>query len=275
MTPNAAAGSLLGKIAGYVEILAKDPRSTVFVSLAESYRQMGLLDEALDVATKGVKALPSFSPGYAILGRIQIQLGNVDAAAAAFERALLIDPENLMSLKGLARVRMQQGGQAEALRLVRRAVALKPDDNVAQKMLTALVASPAMPDIATPSRPVAAAGHPHAAPISTPTIAEIYIRQGFLGRAMKVYRDLLQADPHNEEIRQKLVELKLRIETQKSASAAVAPAILPTTMVEVPAPADEAAGDSETAVCGSEAGQQMAVLTSWLDSINRRRADVR
>ncbi len=37
------------------------------------YRQMGLLDMALDVATKGVKALPSFSPGYAILGRIQVQ----------------------------------------------------------------------------------------------------------------------------------------------------------------------------------------------------------
>lgn len=275
MTPNAAAGSLLGKIAGYVEILAKDPRSTVFVSLAESYRQMGLLDEALDVASKGVKALPSFSPGYAILGRIQIQLGNGDGAAAAFERALLIDPENLMSLKGLARVRMQQGGQAEALRLMRRAVALKPDDNVAQKMLAALVASPATPDIATPSRPFATAGHPHADPISTPTIAEIYIRQGFLGRAMKVYRDLLQADPHNEEIRQKLVELKLRIETQKSAPAAAAPAVLATTMVVVPVPAADAAGAPGPGPRETETAQQLATLTRWLDSISRRRADVR
>jgi tetratricopeptide (TPR) repeat protein len=270
MTLNAAAGSLLGKIAGYVEILAKDPRSTVFVPLAESYRQMGLLDEALDVATKGVKALPSFSPGYAILGRIQFQLGNVDAAAAAFERALLIDPENLMSLKGLARVRMQQGGQAAALKLVRRAVALKPDDTVAQKMLAALGVLPTTPDVVAPSRPLAAAGHPHADPISTPTIAEIYIRQGFLGRAMKVYRDLLQADPHNDEIRQKLVELKQRIEAQRSAPAAAA-----TTTVEVPAPAEEAAGAFEAAAREGESAQQVAVLTRWLDSISRRRADVR
>ncbi|HXV22047.1 MAG TPA: tetratricopeptide repeat protein [Desulfuromonadales bacterium] len=274
MTPNAAAGSLLGKIAGYVEILAKDPRSTVFVSLAESYRQMGLLDDALEVATKGVKALPSFSPGYSILGRIQVQLGNVDAAAAAFERALLIDPENLLSLKGLARVRMQQGGQVEALRLVRRAVALKPDDNVAQKMLAALVSSAATPDLATPLRPVAAV-HSHADPISTPTIAEIYIRQGFLGRAMKVYRDLLQADPHNEEIRQKLVELKLRIETQKSAPAATAPADLATTIVEVPVPAVDTAAGSEPGPGETAAAQQLAILTRWLDSISRRRADVR
>jgi tetratricopeptide (TPR) repeat protein len=273
MTPNAAAGSLLGKIAGYVEILAKDPRSTVFVSLAESYRQMGLLDDALEVATKGVKALPSFSPGYSILGRIQVQLGNVDAAAAAFERALLIDPENLMSLKGLARVRMQQGGQVEALRLVRRAVALKPDDNVAQKMLAALVSSAATPDLATPLRPFAAV-HSHADPISTPTIAEIYIRQGFLGRAMKVYRDLLQADPHNEEIRQKLVELKLRIETQKSATAATAPVDLATTIVEASVPAVDTAAGSEPGPEGA-AAQQLAILTRWLDSISRRRADVR
>lgn len=265
MTRNAAAGSLLGKIAGYVEILAKDPRSTVFVPLAESYRQMGLLDEALDVATKGVKALPSFSPGYAILGRIQIQLGNVDAAAAAFERALLIDPENLMSLKGLARVRMQQGGQAAALKLVRRAVALKPDDTVAQKMLAALAVPLKTPDVAPPPGPVAVAEHPHADPISTPTIAEIYIRQGFFGRAMKVYRDLLQADPHNEEIRRKLIELKERIEAQKVAPAPTAPAEPAVTMLDdVPVPAAEEV--TETA--------QLAVLTRWLDAINKRRADV-
>ncbi|HEY7746110.1 MAG TPA: tetratricopeptide repeat protein [Desulfuromonadales bacterium] len=270
MTPNASAGSLLGKIAGYVEILAKDPRSTVFVSLAESYRQMGLLDEALDVATKGVKALPSFSPGYAILGRIQIQLGNVNAAASAFERALLIDPENLMSLKGLARVRMQQGGQAEALKLVRRAVAIKPDDTVAQKMLAALGASPATPVAAASSLPVAADSFSQADPISTPTIAEIYIRQGFLGRAMKVYRDLLQADPHNEEIRQKLVELKHRMEAHKSA-----PETAPATMVEPSAAADEGARAFESAGREGGAAQQVAVLTRWLESISRRRADVR
>lgn len=273
MTLNAAAGSLLGKIAGYVEILAKDPRSTAFVPLAESYRQMGLLDEALEVANRGVKVLPSFSPGYTVLGRIQAQLGNLDAAAASFERALLIDPENLMSLKGLARIRMQQGNGTQALKLVQQAVALKPDDAVALKMLAALGApSPAVQaDAPVQPEPVPAAANPQAEPISTITIAEIYIRQGFLDRALKVYRDLLQADPRNEEIRRKLVELKQRIETQK---AAPAPAGASETAA-VPAPAAAAATVPEVADKRAAAeGRQLAELTRWLDSISRRRADV-
>ncbi|HXV20228.1 MAG TPA: hypothetical protein VD811_04440, partial [Desulfuromonadales bacterium] len=77
------------------------------------------------------------------------------------------------------------------------------------------------------------------------------------------------------EIRQKLVELKLRIETQKSAPAATAPADLATTMVEVPVTAVDPAAGSETDPGGTAAAQQLAILTLWLDSISRRRADVR
>jgi hypothetical protein len=92
---------------------------------------------------------------------------------------------------------------------------------------------------------------------------------------MKVYRDLLQADPHNNEIRQKLVELKQRIETQQAsplpvetAAPAVPVAAAPVPAAEVPAAA--AVEDARQAV----AARQLAVLTRWLDSISRRRADV-
>lgn len=276
MTLKTPVGSLLGKIAGYIEILAKDPRSTVFVSLAESYRQLGLLDDALEVATRGVQVLPSFSPGYSILGRIQAQRGDREAAAAAFDRALLIDPENLLSLKGLARVRMQQGDRPQALKLLRRAVALKSDDAVAQKMLEALGASATAPEAnLRPQAVGAATSSPSNNPISTPTIAEIYVRQGFLGRAMKVYRDLLQADPHNDEIRQKLVELKQRIETQNVSPTPVE-AILPAEPVqeEAPAPAAEVSAVSAGDQRNEAVARQLAVLTRWLDSISRRQADV-
>lgn len=295
MTLTTPAASMLGKIAGYIEILAKDPRSTVFVSLAETYRQMGLLDEALDVANRGVQALPSFSPGYSILGRIQAQRGKVDAAVAAFERALLIDPENLLSLKGLARVRMQQGDRAQALKLVQRALALKPDDAVAQKMLEAIGASPGVSPVsaAKPSAVLAAPADPAPAaigekvaarmpadPISTPTIAEIYIRQGFLGRAMKVYRDLLQADPRNEEIRQKLLDLKERIESQKATlttapgpSTPAAPTAVSTPLdPPVSAVAHQALSEEEQRK--ASVAHQLLELNRWLDLISRRKADV-
>jgi hypothetical protein len=92
---------------------------------------------------------------------------------------------------------------------------------------------------------------------------------------MKVYRDLLQADPHNEVIRQKLVDLKHRIEASKSAPAADPPAAPNSTIVDVPAPAAEAEEASAADVRGAETPQTVEILTRWLDSISTRRADVR
>ena len=43
-------GSLVGKISSYLQIVSKDPHSTAFVPLSEAYRQIGLLDDALEAA---------------------------------------------------------------------------------------------------------------------------------------------------------------------------------------------------------------------------------
>ena len=67
MTEQNQQSSLLGKVAAYTEILAKDPDSTIFVSLSEAYRKMGMLDEAKDVAERGLKKNPQFSPAYIVL----------------------------------------------------------------------------------------------------------------------------------------------------------------------------------------------------------------
>lgn len=279
MASNSAGGSLLGKIAAYIEILAKDPRSTVFVPLAEAYRQMGLLDDALEIATRGVQTHSAFCPGYTVLGRIQAQRGELSAAAGAFEKALLIEPQNLTALKGLAKVRMHQGDRGRALTLVQRAVSLSPDDAAAQKMLAALAASPPTPAAVVPTKPAGSA-EPAAAPvdepISTATIAEIYIRQGFFNRALKVYRDLLAADPHNDEIRQKLVALKRRIESQEASAGVKKQADQEAPQASPAPPEPEPEKQPEAAPTEMEdAPRQLEALTLWLDSISRRRAHVR
>jgi len=277
MASNTSDGSQLGKLAGYIEILAKDPRSTVFVPLAETYRQLGLLDDALEVASRGAQVLPRFSPGYTVLGRIQAQRGDLAAAVTAFEKALLLDPENLTSLKGLAKVRMRRGERTQAEQLLQRATALKPDDSVAQKMLAALGSAP----LAAPEPPPSGDGETETLtaegdPISTATIAEIYIRQGFFGRAQKVYRDLLQVDPHNEEIRRKLVDLKQRIDSQKApsvaAEAAAGEVLAETESPSIPSlPAEAQAAAMPPAEPADESSRQLATLTRWLEAISSRR----
>ena len=211
-----ATPSLLGKIANYTEILSKDPRSTIFVPLAEAYRQMGMLDDALEIVSNGVRTLPSYAPGYTALGRIQGQRGVRGEAVAAFEKAIELDRESIAALKGLAALKLQYGDREQARLLLLRVTEIKPDDGGVQKTLKHLAGSSSAPPpgagentqgISQPSSPSNLSLKP-GAPISTPTIAEIYIKQGFPKRAMKVYRDLLDADPHNETIRQKLIALK-------------------------------------------------------------------
>ena len=252
--------SLLGKIAGYTESLASDPQSTVFVPLSEAYREMGLLEDALEVVRQGVGRQPSFGPGYATLGRIHAQRGDLDAAQAAFEKALALDPENTSALQGLAQVQELQGNRSAVKELLEKVLAgnagtglpgEEPTLSVSEEEDQATEAPSAdLPDMGdSPDQ-----GTPE--PFATATLAEIYLKQGLVQRAMKVYRDILQADPHNETIRQKLVALKRQSEEEAQEAE-------PT-----PAPV------SLAAPVASVEELQIAALTQWLDAIGKRRVHV-
>lgn len=293
--------SLLGKIAAYTEILAKDPRSTVFVPLSETYRQMGMLDDALQIARQGVAALPRYCPGHISLGRILAQRGDLSRAIVAFEAALEIERDNLTAIKGLAKVRMLNSQPDEALQILLRGATINPGDEGVRKMLASLgpvhSRGAVVPEASLPEEPPlekTAEGEP----IATSTIAEIYVRQGLLKRAMKVYRDLLKVDPHNQDLRAKLVELKDRVEAQESQGLAagdyspappVPQAPQPSVAAE-PAPAAgapapkavfqeptlPAAAAPVTAVAPRETRTDIhqRILNRWLEAIARRRKHV-
>jgi hypothetical protein len=124
-----------------------------------------------------------------------------------------------------------------------------------------------------------AAAEKSAEPISTATIAEIYIRQGFPEKALKVYRDLLRADPQNDQLRQKLIALKARL-TGVNAEAAV-PEMIPEAATVMPdsssvdgRPAAIVAGPVAIGPDSTEefAGRPMLeIFVDWLESISRRR----
>lgn len=282
--------AVLGQVARYTETLARDPQSTVFVALAEIFRQCGLLQEACAVAEKGVQTLPEHAPGYVVLGRIQAQQGDVQSAMGTFETALTLDAGNADGLKGLARLCHLQGDSAKSRALLGKLLELAPDDQAARKMLAALPPEPPpAPVVPTPPVPAAqtvesaaveskpqrsprSAVNPNA-PISTATIAEIYVRQGFTLRALKVYRDLLQADPHNEEIRRKLVDLKARIEAEEGKQSG-RPAEPETDSAGLPQPESGTIHETAPATEGGHAFSALGQLEKWLVAIEQRRGHV-
>lgn len=96
-------------------------------------------------------------------------------------------------------------------------------------------------------------------PISTITLAELYASQGFLKRALTIYRELLDSDPGNADLKKRLYELKTAIDED----AAIARRSLLAGEEEVRESGIPAAAVTEEKV--------IETLEKWLDNIKRRR----
>ncbi|PLX85744.1 MAG: hypothetical protein C0617_03440 [Desulfuromonas sp.] len=284
MTEKQSPASLLGKIAEYTEILDRNPRSKVFVPLCEAYRQMGMLDDALEIAIRGVQNLSDYPDGYIALGRVQTQLGARSEALQAFEKALELDEGNLTALKDLARLLLQGDDKGRARELLQRAALLRPDDRGIARMLGSFsseqpsASAPEASESNLPQSPEMAAAGRRDEPIATATLAEIYVGQGFLENAAKVYRDLLTRDPANEDVRARLSALESQLEDEQTQFAEV-----PDTGPSEPTVSPGAgAGSSlakespaaETASPLSSADKRVEIFQRWLEAIRNRRLHV-
>jgi tetratricopeptide (TPR) repeat protein len=302
MTQDAAKSSLLGKVAIYTELLDKDPCSSIFVPLSDVYRQLGMLEKAVEIVQKGILENPAFAEGYVAYSRILIKQRLFDEAVGKLETALILDGNRLTAIKLLAKIRFNQGDFKSAQSLLRRAAEIKSDDSSIRKILE-LVEQKLAETAPVPTAQATVMSVPEAvpepktapvlnyneklervsAPISTATIAEIYIRQGFPEKALKVYRDLLRADPLNEYLREKLVQLKTQIDSGEQPVPEEA-AIADNSFVAVDeapvqiAPAIQGVDSAQIAVgrdvepVDEPAGRSLVdMFNGWLDAISSRR----
>lgn len=107
-------------------------------------------------------------------------------------------------------------------------------------------------------------------PLATATIAELYVEQGFMKKALKIYRDLLDANPGNDELRQHIVDLKRRIdEDEAQARENAFTADMPFGEELAEAVNDRADAGAETQAGSGPQGDAVAVLEGWLDTIGR------
>lgn len=304
MTDQNRQSMLLSKIAAYTEILVKDPRSTIFVSLAETYRKLGLLDDARRIIEKGLDQHPDFSPAHIVLARVLCQLANYSGSQQAFETALELDPESLAAFVGYARVKILLGEEAAARELLLRARQLSPADPVINKLLLALPqetdekvdeeTSAETLDVATPesedteeesAEPVTEAATA-ATPLVSSTLAELYLRQGLKEQALNVYRELLQRKPDDLSLRRVIKELEGEsVDGEESDSAETsAPAQEPEDEVRTETAEQEPELEAAAAAVESQLNdteqdkpadeQILTTLNQWLHNIQQRRGNV-
>ena len=313
----------------YEEALVKDPASYCFVPLAELYRKMGLLDDAIHVARNGCSLHPDYVGGYMVLGRAYFEKGMKEASKEALEKVIGFTPDNLLARKILSQIYAENGETAAAETTLRFILSYNPADHESQVLLDSLKASPTSSSEAQSEAPGDTAGGGFSAfdrqpfefspedeeiiedaeivedladegqseedsispppedehlepgedfsmkerdPLITVTMAELYVSQGFVKRALTIYRELLEIDPDNIEWKNRLYELKMAIDedTAIARKATMTESAAEAETVQVPGRPENPASDDEAPAPAVTGDAVLGTLEKWLDAIRRR-----
>lgn len=151
----------------YQQMLSADPNSKVFAPLADAYRKMGMLKEALATCKEGVRKHPSFPGGRIALARIYLDSELIESAVNELEKVKANDPENLAALTLLGESYLRLRRLREALATYKRLLFLSPQNTKAQnavKKLESLTATDYEDEELFQMKPLSHLEKPSAAP---------------------------------------------------------------------------------------------------------------
>src|SRR6185436_19281878 len=91
-----------------------DPASRIFLQLAEEYRHLGRVQDALAVLDKGLKEHPGYLSALVAKGRCHLELGEGDNARLVLERVVKQDATQMVANKLLVRAYLETGDPVKA-----------------------------------------------------------------------------------------------------------------------------------------------------------------
>ena len=116
------------EIAKLTERISKDPKSKLFVPLAEEYKKSGDSEMAIHVLTEGLKNNPGYITARSILGRLLYDRGDLAGAQHEFEEVVKTIPDNLMAQRKLGDTYVHQGRTGDAIKHYKAALSLNSKD---------------------------------------------------------------------------------------------------------------------------------------------------
>jgi len=84
--------------------LKKDPSSISFIQLAEEYRKMGKIKEAIDLCERGLSYHPNYWSAYILLGKCYYDIDELESAKENLENAISGLPDNIQAIALLAEI---------------------------------------------------------------------------------------------------------------------------------------------------------------------------
>lgn len=124
------------EIVKLTERISKDPKSKLFVPLAEEYKKIGDLEMAVYVLTEGLKNNPSYVTARAILGRLLLDQGDLAGAQKELLEVVKVIPDNLLAQRKLGDICVLQDRPQDALKHYKIVLALNPRDEEIAALLS-------------------------------------------------------------------------------------------------------------------------------------------
>jgi len=204
----------------YRRLTAENPRPDDLLKLASLALNHGELDEARTAAERLLAERPQHAPALAILGRVEIAKGNLEAAKRHLERSVAIEPTPQAYL-ALAEVNCEQKGLSAGVKTLQEAVDLLPNNAALHRKLGEFLLQARRPAHALPHLEKAIALAPQDAE------AAIALAQAFaaLGKHDKV-KDLLESKPEyrkNPKAALLLAQAYLQLGNPHKAKSVIAP----------------------------------------------------
>lgn len=138
--------------------VAGNPDSTAAVDLARAYRERGDLERALRLCLRGLERNPTLVSAHHELGCIYWARGEGQLALDEWSTVKRLAPDHLEARGAMAKAYASEGRNEEAMREIRDALAIRPDDRGLQALLAEVgsatdhgAAEPELPGTTTPA----------------------------------------------------------------------------------------------------------------------------
>jgi len=129
--------SEIAKLTGRI---SQDPKSKLFVPLAEEYKKAGDLEMAIHVLLEGLKNNPDYVTARSSLGKLLLAKGDLAGAQKEFEEVVKHIPDNLMAQKKLGDLFIIQHRPQDALPHYKIAFSQNPNDGELASLISDLEA---------------------------------------------------------------------------------------------------------------------------------------
>jgi len=133
--------AMLGKTAPAIvkfnEAIKYDPSyMPAYNNLALALWEGGDIEDAREVAEKGLQIDASYLPIYSVLAKALKHLGRIDEAADCLQKAIVLDPDSVSLLHDLAGIFLEKGQSTESRSILQRVLELSPEHLSAHYLLS-------------------------------------------------------------------------------------------------------------------------------------------